>query len=422
MANHSQITSTVATDGTITVLNVAQGIDAQNIFNPGLLGHDDLAIFTRIIRSDRAFEALLNTEMSRMLRAMRDAGAISYEDDKGAIKLTNIPKLSLSPMTAKPDECCVTPGDLQVCKNGALLKSLCLEKCENGQESMMHDLTKAAPTKNNLVYQAYLQLLKDSGVAQKTYPTIEEFEQLSLIAQFILLNILTFLNGMLSVERNGNIIRRFSGVAEIYANPDVYTVEGGSDLLSAFKEVACRMNVIGRGRFNKGFWLADSIAYSAIEAQVQPKTDGRYPAGWAVVQRTVTEGNNTYVENEYQFQGVRIIKSDLMYIDETDFAGNMYYIPETMGVFSAVPLDMPASFIQQEWEKAHSPFIHWDEGKTAAPDCWQSCVSLNNTGGVVATESNDLISITGINSGCEAKVFKGLEGLINVNSLAPYIK
>lgn len=380
----------------------------------------DQAIFTRLIQSDPAFEALLNTEKSKMLRGLRKAGEtgtvnIFDKDEEGNYVLEKAPKMSMAPMTAEPDDCCVVAGDLQVCKESVILKPLCLEKCWDGMERMMNTATAG---NNSIVYQAYLGLLEGSGVPKKAYPTIEEFEQMSLISQFILLNILTFLNGVLEVEQNGNIIRRFNGLAEVYANPDVYTIDGSQGILEAFQDAVCRMNIVGRGRFNRGFFMADHIAFGAIESEIVRKTDGTYPAGWNVSQQSVTKDGTTYAEDVYTFLGIRIIKSDLLYVDEEELTGNIYYIPESMGIFSGIPLDMPAQFILDEWNKIDSPYIHWDRSKKAYPNCWSDCVSITNFGAVV----NDLIAITNIKSRCDIKAYKGVEGMINIDALAPFVQ
>ncbi len=385
----------------------------------------DQAVFTRLIQSDPAFEALLKTPKSVMLRGVRRSfqnGSVNIfdKDNDGNWVLEKAPKMSMSPMKANPDDCCVVAGDLQVCKDNVILKPLCLEKCWEGMERMING--EATPANNSIVFQAYLGMLENSGVPKKAYPTIEEFEQMSLISQFILLNMLTFLNGVLEVEQNGNIIRRFNGLAEIYANPDVYSIDGSQGILEAFQDALCRMNIVGRGRFNRGFFIADNIGFGAIESEIVKKTDGTYPNGWTVTQQSITKDGYTYSEPVYSFLGIRIVKSELLYVDEEDMTGHIYYIPESMGIFSGIPLDMPAKFILDEWNKPNSAYIHWDHAKKNYPDCWSDCVSITNFGAVVNENVNDLLAITNIKSRCEVKAYKGLEGMINVNSVAPFVQ
>ena len=401
-------------------------LSVDNLIVGGRLGNNlAQALFTSIIESDEGFTALLNTPMSRQLKAMRDASIagdrlpIYGKNADGDLTLVNIPKMSFSAMTAEPDDCCVIAGDLQVCKDETVLKAICIEKCEKELNRMVAAVSGANTT--GAVFAAYKQMLIGAGVPKKALPTLAEFEQLSLIGQFIVLNMLTFINGLLTVEQNGNIIRRFSGLSQVYANADVLTVAGNVGIVEAFDQVLCRMNVVGFDFFAGGFFLVSRTAFSAIQKDIVPKRDGNYPAGWSVTETTETVNGYSMPTKKYFFNGCPIIPSRLVYVDETTLEGDIYFVPPTVGVFSGVPLDMPASFILSEWEKKTSPFVHFNESATAFPDCWTACERLTNFGAVVSTEVNALIKITGISPGCDVEAFQGVEGLININSYAPYI-
>ncbi len=415
-------------EGTPTLRSDNPILAVDSLIGGGLLGNNlAQSLFTALIEHDEGFTYLLNTQMSRQLKAMRDASnagdhvPIFGRDKDNNLVLENIPKMSFSPMTAEADSCCVIAGDLQVCKDATILKELCLEKCKKGIDIMAEHIGVAGS--NSAVYAAYKQMLLGSGIPKKALPTIEEFEQLGLIAQFVVLNMLTFLNGLLTTEQNGHIVRRFSGLAQVYTNPDVYTVDGSIGILEVFKEVSVRMHAIGKRYFREAFFLADKIAYSAIVTEVQKKADGNYPTGWSVrsEQRTSQDGK-TYTDDVYYYENIRVVESGLVYVDETELTGNILLVPQTVGVFSAVPLDMNARFIYNEFSKNDSAFVHFEKGKTDYPDCWSACTSLTNMGAVVSTESNLLLAITNIKSSYTPKVLKGIEGLINVNSYAPFIK
>jgi len=124
---------------------------------------------------------------------------------------------------------------------------------------------------------------------------------------------------------------------------------------------------------------------------------------------------------QYFFNGIPVIPSRLVYVDDELLQGDIYLVPPTVGVFSMVPLDMSPEFIMGEWEKKTSAFVHWDENAQAYPDCWTACTRLTNAGAIVSTEANNLLVITGLDSGCEAEAYQGIEGLINISSYAPYI-
>lgn len=414
--------------GTPTLSSDNPILAVDSLIGGGLLGNNlAQSMFTALIEYDEGFNFLLNTQMSRQLKAMRDASnagdnvpIFAYDKDKNLI-LENIPKMSFSPMTAEADSCCVIAGDLQVCKDATVLKELCLEKCKKGIDIMAESIGVAGS--NSAVYAAYKQMLLGSGVPKKALPTIEEFEQLGLIAQFVVLNMLTFLNGLLTTEQNGNIVKRFSGLAQVYTNPDIYTIDGSVGILDTFKEVSVRTHAIGKRYFRDAFYLADKIAYSAINTEVQKKADGSYPTGWSVrsEQRTSHDGT-TYTDNVYYYEDNRVVESELVYVDETELTGNILLVPQTVGIFSAVPLDMNARFIFNEFSKPKSAFVHFEDGKVDYPDCWSACTSLTNMGAVVSTEANLLLAITNIKSSFTSKVLKGIEGLINVNSYAPFIK
>ncbi|MDT2484124.1 hypothetical protein P7D72_06190 [Enterococcus avium] len=414
------------TNGATVVQSGLEALSIDNLIVGGKLGNNlAQALFTSIIESDAGFAALLNTPLSRQLKAMRDASIggenvpIYGEDADGNLTLKNIPRMSFSAMTSEPDDCCVIAGDLQVCQDETILKAICIEKCEKELNTMVAAVSGASST--SAVYAAYKQMLVGAGVPKSSLPTLAEFEQLSLIGQFITLNMLTFINGLLSVEQNGNIVKRFSGLAQVYARPDVLPISGGAGVIEAFDQVLCRMNIIGSEFFAGGFFLASRTAYTAIQREVVPKRDGNYPAGWTVTDTTETVNGYSMPKKNYYFNGLPIIESTLVYIDPDTLDGDIYLVPPTVGIFSGVPLDMPASFILKEWEKPKSPFVHFDKSSTAFPDCWIDCDRLTNFGAVVSTEANALLKITGITAGCEPEMYKGVEGLININSYAPFI-
>lgn len=401
-------------------------LSIDNLIVGGKLGNNlAQSIFTQVIESDAGFAALLNTPLSRQLKAMRDASLggemmpIYSKNTQGQFTLKNIPKMSFSAMTANPDECCVIAGNLQVCQDETVLKEICIEKCESELERMVAGVSGASTT--GAVFAAYKQMLVGAGIPKSGLPTLAEFEQLSLIGQFITLNMLTFINGLLTVEQNGNIIRRFSGLAQIYANADVMSISGANGVIEAFDQALCRMNVFGIDNFAGGFWLASRTAFSAIQKEIVKKRDGNYPSGWDVVDPTRSSNGYTVAAKDYFFMGLPVIMSAMVYVDTTTLQGDVYFVPPTVGVFSGAPLDMPAQFILDEWNKKTSPFVHFNETSNAYPTCWTSCDRLTNFGAVVSTEANALIKITGISSGCDHKVYKGIEGLININSYAPYI-
>lgn len=413
-------------NGVTLVKSGAEALSIDNLIVGGKLGNNlAKALFTSIIESDAGFAALLNTPLSKQLKAMRDASLggenvpIYGENAAGERTLKNIPKMSFSAMTANPDDCCVIAGDLQVCQDETVLKAICIEKCEKELDRMIASVSHASTT--SAVYAAYKQMLVGAGIPKASLPTLAQFEQLSLIGQFITLNMLTFLNGLLEVEQNGNIIKRFSGLAQVFANADVLPISGGNGVLTAFDQVLCRMNIVGSEFFAGGFFLASRTAFTAIQREVVPKRDGSYPAGWTVTETTETVNGYSMPKKNYYFNGLPVIESRLVYIDSDTLDGDIYLVPPTVGIFSGVPLDMPAQFILKEWEDPKSPFVHFDETSTAYPDCWTSCDRLTNFGAVVSTEVNALLKITGISSGCDAEMYKGIEGLINVNSYAPYI-
>lgn len=419
--------SNTRVDNGVTVIpSDVRELSIDNLIVGGKLGNNlAQALFTSIIESDEGFAALMNTPMSRQLKAMRDASVagenlpIYGRNKDGDLTLTNIPKMSFSAMTAQPDDCCVIAGDLQVCKDETVLKAICIEKCEKEIDKMVAAVSGANST--GAVFAAYKQMLIGAGIPKKALPTLEEFEQLSLIGQFIVLNMLTFINGLLTVEQNGNIIRRFSGLAQVYANADVLTIAGNVGIIEAFDQALCRMNVVGFDYFSGGFFLTSRTAFTAIQKEIVPKRDGNYPSGWTVTTTTETVNGTTIPTKKYFFNGCPVIPSRLVYVDETTLEGDIYFVPPTVGVFSGIPLDMPASFILQEWEKKTSPFVHYSEASKAYPDCWTSCDRLTNFGAVVSTEVNALIKITGVSSGCDAEMYQGVEGIININSYAPYI-
>ncbi|MGM0341677.1 hypothetical protein [Enterococcus sp. AZ007] len=413
-------------NGATVVKSDLEALSIENLIVGGKLGNNlAQALFTSIIESDAGFAALMNTPLSRQLKAMRDASIagenvpIYGEDADGNLTLKNIPKMSFSAMTSNPDDCCVIAGDLQVCQDETILKAICIEKCEKELNRMVAAVSGASTS--SAVYAAYKQMLIGEGVPKNALPTLAEFDQLSLIGQFITLNMLTFINGLLQVEQNGNIIKRFSGLAQVYARPDVLPISGSAGIIEAFDQALCRMNIIGIRVFAGGFFLASSTAYTAIQQEVTKKRDGEYPTGWTVIEETETVNGYQMPLKKYFFNGLPIIESDLVYIDSDTLEGDIYLVPPSVGLFSGMPLDMPAKFILQEWEKKTSPFVHFNEEATSQPDCWTSCDRLTNFGGVVATDANALLKITGISAGCDPEMYQGIEGLININSYAPYI-
>ena len=120
------------TNGATVVQSGLEALSIDNLIVGGKLGNNlAQALFTSIIESDAGFAALLNTPLSRQLKAMRDASIggenvpIYGEDADGNLTLKNIPRMSFSAMTSEPDDCCVIAGDLQVCQDETILKAIC---------------------------------------------------------------------------------------------------------------------------------------------------------------------------------------------------------------------------------------------------------------------------------------------------------
>ncbi|EGP4894209.1 hypothetical protein FI615_001696 [Enterococcus faecium] len=410
-------------DGLPTVKSTSPALDVQNLITGPKLGSNaSQALFTALLESDEGFRMLMNTAMSQQLRALRNGseGVLLYDTDKDNNRvLVNIPKMSFSPMTSEADSCCVVAGDLQVCQDGTILKSLCLEKCENELDRMIG--TVSHTNRNSIVYAAYKEMLKGAGVAKSALPTLEEFELLSLLAQFNLLNMLTFLNGMLEVERNGNIIKRFNGLTQIYAQPDVLAIDGGSGVLAAFNEALCRMNVLGSKYFAGGFFMASRTAYAAIQKAVVKDKAGNYPNGWIVTETTETVNGYSMPVKKYVFNGLPVVLSELLYVDTETMNGDIYLVPPTVGIFSGMPLDADGKFFAKEYNNPKSAFVHFDKQSEQFPTCWTACDRLTNFGAVVSTEVNALLKITNVSPTCDMKSYQGIEGLINPNSYAPYI-
>lgn len=340
----------------------------------------DAEVKTVLIDQFPLYRWLVNTALSRAVRARMNDQCVTHKDEDGKWVM-EIPRTAwtLAPASTE-NECCWQPFDFAKCAGNVPLNLLCLKDCEPLLDSFIDRRVRA---------KSGLDGIADAG---DTLAAIRRrVARLSMA-------FLTAYNVILGVDDTyTDILKPFHGLLAVMENPAIVSIQGAA-ILSAFDSVACRLALLGDpGQFR---FAVNPVVYESIKAEIRPDQYGELPRGW----RYDAAGN-------LFFSGIGFIVDRLVPVDLETGTGEVWVLAsDAVGAYLATDL-MPAD-----------DFIKGDvtNGDTPENGCGQDCTFYYNYGAAFANNANHLMKIVNIPiSGACAAAITDLGGLIMPTTLIP---
>lgn len=325
---------------------------------------------------------LLGTSFARYLRERsRDAENFTRSANPDVIRDMAIPGTvwTLTPENSA-DECCWTMPDFAKCADNVPLFGLCLKDCDNIFEDLFY-------RRLGITSRQSMDGIARTGESMKTVNRrIQRLWMAFYTANTIVLG---------TSNTSDNVTKPFHGLVEVLENEAVINIEG-SNILGAFDELGCRLDVLGES--NRVF-AVNSIIYNAIKAVIQPDRNGRYPEGWS------REGD------EIRFRGYGFIVDNMVPVDMATSTGDVWMLDgSSVGAFLATNLMPEDDFVIED------DFTE----KPKAQGCASLCTYLYNYGAVANNNAHRLAVISDVkfNSAC-ANSIGDLGGIIQPRTLIP---
>lgn len=324
---------------------------------------------------------LINTSLSRMMRAQvngENGACIMYKDSEGYH--LQVPGTFWSEANASTaGECCWVPFDFAKCENNVPIKRLCLKDCESIDDELLGKMRRLNAGYGDLV---------SKGTSY--YDTAKQIARLSMA----FLTAYTVIDG--TDNNDTGVLKPFHGLLQLMMNPAV-TAVAGTDILSAFAQIACRMAFLGGGEY---VFAVNPLIYQSILSVIVPGQFGEYPTGW------------TRSGNEVKFNGIGFLQDKHVPVDMENATGEVWVLAgDAVGAWMATDL-MPADdFIKELGQE-----------ETLANGCFSSCTYYYNFGTTFNNNATKLMKITDIpvSAAC-ANVTGDLGGLIFPETLIPTI-
>lgn len=325
-------------------------------------------------------EWLLGTSLTREVNAARRANGLchTHKDENGKWVM-EVPRSLWSELpTSTAQECCWVPFDFAKCGGNVPLNLLCLKDCDNIMDDLMGRVVTANETINGL---------------QTAGETLNEVKR--RVAR-LSMAFLTAYNVILGMDDTyTDILKPFHGLLQVMENPAVVKVYG-SNVLSAFDSVGCRLNILGGTGYAFG---VNPIVYESIREYIRPGQFGELPAGWEIR------------NGEILFKGIRFIQDRLVPVDLEAGTGEAWVLSgEAVGLFLATDLMPRDAFIRESGHQAGTP----------AEGCGNDCTYYYNIGATMNNNANKIMNIVDIplSGACTAAV-GDLGGLILPKTLVP---
>lgn len=239
---------------------------------------------------------LLQTELSNDVRSkMFMPKRCGMSKDGNGKWMIGVPGSIWSlPSESSAQECCFVPFEFDKCSTSVPLNLLCLKDCDDILDELVQARLRSAAveglsSERDTEKQVRERIARLSFAFYKAYNIIYGHDE-------------TFVE-------TGVPLKPFHGLAQLMDNPAVVAIEGG-DVYSAFKSVGCRASIIGGGKVI----FVHPLIYQSIEEVIQPNMNGRYPAGWSVV------------NGELRFKGMRFIQDRLVPLDQANGTGEVWVL------------------------------------------------------------------------------------------------
>lgn len=324
---------------------------------------------------------LINTQLSQRVRSMisgEDGMCILHKDSNGNYVI-DVPNVYWSELpTSSAEECCWQPFDFAKCGAPVPVNRLCLKDCDNIDNELLGRVVR--------MNQSYGELARQGESLWDTKKRIARISMAFLTAYNVILG---------TSSTSTGVLKPFHGLLEVMSNPAVAAVVG-SDILSAFDSLYCRMAILGVDGY---VFAVNPLIYESILSAIRPSQYGLYPFGWA------RNGD------EVTFHGIRFLQDRHVPVDLQAGTGEVWALKsDAVGAWMATDL-MPAdAFIKESGHRE----------ETLANGCGSSCTFYYNFGSVFNNNSNKLMRITGIPVSANCAASTGdLGGLVMPETLIP---
>ncbi len=299
---------------------------------------------------------LMGTALSQETRRdRREGGACVLHKDGDGKWVMEVPRtIWTTTPTSSSSECCWAPMDFAKCGSTVPLNLLCLKDCDN----IMDDLMGREVINHTRV----------EGIAS-------DGETMNAIKKRVARLSMAFYTAYTAILGMDNtytdILKPFHGLLQVMSNPAVISV-AGTDILSAFKQIGCRLAVLSDGDY---VFAVNPIIYYSILDVVTPDQYGRLPFGW------------TRNGDEVRYLGHRFIQDKLVPVDLSDGTGEIWVLDgQAVGLWLATDLMPTDYFIRQSGHQADTP----------ANGCGQDCWYYYNLGAAFNNNANRLMKIVDV--------------------------
>ena len=338
---------------------------------------------TEIINRFPLVEWLLRTSLTQRVRnEINNGGTCLVHKDCDGKWVVETPRelWSKIPAESSEEECCWQPFDFAKCGGNSPLFLLCLKSCEDMMDVLMD---------RNVVMGSDIPGL--AGRRESLREVKRRVDRLSMAFYTAYTAILGHDNVFT------NILKPFRGLAQVMENPAVAVING-TNILSAFDSVACRMALLGSGNF---VFAINPVLYQGLLSEIRRGQYGDLPTGWT------REGDTI------RFRGMSFIQDRLVPVDLASGTGEIWVLNgEAVGLYLATNLMPSDEFIR----------VDGDYNKNREDGCAEECVYYYNIGAALGNNANKLIRIVDVplSGACTASI-GDLGNLIVPQTLIPAV-
>ena len=193
-----------------------------------------------------------------------------------------------------------------------------------------------------------------------------------------------------------DVLKPFHGLIQVMENPAIAVVNG-TNILSAFDSVACRLALIGGGNY---VFAMNPVIYQGLLNEIRRGQYGDLPSGWS------RDGD------VIRFRNMALIQDRLIPVDFENGTGEIWLLSsDAVGLYLATDL-MPADAYIREQKNV----VTYEEG------CAEECTYYYNLGAVLANNANKLMRIVDvpISGACSAAI-GDLSALVRPQTLIPTV-
>lgn len=313
-----------------------------------------------------------------------------YKDCDGKWTMLMPPIIGTTPGEDTSGACCWAPFDIMMCNDKFNLNLLCMEDCADIFDYLVSQ--RRSPAGGDL-----------TSYFQRSGETVQDARRRMALLSMQWLTINNVILGSESID-TGNL-KPFHGLFDVMNDEFVLNFTG-SNILSAFEQITCRMMWLNRNG-NRDWGIAvNPITYLAIAKAIRKDRFGEYPPGWNV---TYNGANPTVT-----YSGITFIDDERVPVDRESNTGEAWVIDRSVvGIYLATSLAPGEDF----------HFNYFTSANENSENCGTVCDRWYNYGGAFSLDKYGSMIISGIplNGTCSGDALLGLDNIINPTSPAPLL-